>query len=84
MLKLNNDLKGSLDLFNEVNIVGFVLFVNVIRVYIFFLIFFLNKDIIELKMYVCFVVRCVLGVLIIKYIVLMYKIFLLFCEENSF
>lgn len=75
LLKLNVDLNGSLVLLSEVMIGGFVLLVKVIIVYMFDLIFFLNKDIIELNMYFCMVVRCVFGVLMIKYIVLIFKIF---------
>lgn len=66
LLKLNVSLNGSWDFFSEVSIGGFVLLVKVMSVYMFDLIFFLNKDMIELNMYFCIIVRCVFGVLIIK------------------
>lgn len=66
LLNWKVELKGSLVFVKEVRIGGFVLFVNVINVYIFDLIFLLKRVIIELNMYFWEVVRCVFGVFIIK------------------
>lgn len=83
LLKVNVELNGIFVFISEVSIGGLVLFVKVINVYMLGLIFFLNKDMIEVNIYFCIEVNCVFGVLIIKYSVLMKEIFWLFDVENK-